>query len=187
MITYQLTINDDFSSTLVFGSTAPDNFDGVEGTVRDDAEEVLEPIDGPTVEAGSFVASTHIKIPNYDCFGGLQPVLRFTEDQMVEGFVLGNLEVLKGMSKDVLSVPTTPEETSTPTNPEYPESIEIQANIVRNQRNTLLMESDWTQAADSPLSDDDKAAWATYRTSLRNLSDHANWPELLPEDWPAKP
>ena len=29
-------------------------------------------------------------------------------------------------------------------------------------RNTKLAESDWTQAADSPLSDSKKAEWKTY-------------------------
>ena len=175
MVTYQLTINDDFSSTLVFGSTAPDNFDTVLGTVAEDAEEALEPTDGPTVEAGSFVSVSHIKLPNYDFLNGMDPVFRFLNDEMVEAFVIANQLLLNGLSGSVAA------------DAEYPEAVKDKASIVRNQRNTLLLESDWTQAADSPLSDDDKAAWATYRTNLRNLSDHANWPELLPEDWPTKP
>ena len=36
-------------------------------------------------------------------------------------------------------------------------------------RKTLLQESDWTQASDSPLSNDKKAVWATYRQQLRDL------------------
>ena len=57
----------------------------------------------------------------------------------------------------------------------------------RSTRNELLTDSDWTQAADSPLSDADKALWVTYRTSLRDLPDHANWPNLADDDWPTKP
>lgn len=41
--------------------------------------------------------------------------------------------------------------------------------IVRDLRNSLLTESDWTQAVDSPLSDTKKAEWATYRQTLRDL------------------
>ena len=41
--------------------------------------------------------------------------------------------------------------------------------ILRNVRNGLLEESDWTQAADSPLSDSKKAEWVTYRQALRDL------------------
>lgn len=40
---------------------------------------------------------------------------------------------------------------------------------LRRQRGVLLAESDWTQAADSPLSDSKKAEWVTYRQALRDL------------------
>lgn len=40
---------------------------------------------------------------------------------------------------------------------------------LRIKRNTLLTESDWTQTADTPLSDSKKAEWVTYRQSLRDL------------------
>jgi hypothetical protein len=41
--------------------------------------------------------------------------------------------------------------------------------ILRNKRNELLRQSDWTQVNDSPLSDSKKKEWATYRQSLRDL------------------
>ena len=41
--------------------------------------------------------------------------------------------------------------------------------ILRNKRNELLKQSDWTQVNDSPLSDSKKQKWATYRQSLRDL------------------
>ena len=41
--------------------------------------------------------------------------------------------------------------------------------ILRNKRNELLKESDWTQMSDSPLTDSKKTEWATYRQSLRDL------------------
>jgi hypothetical protein len=41
--------------------------------------------------------------------------------------------------------------------------------ILRNKRNELLNQSDWTQVNDSPLSDSKKQEWATYRQSLRDL------------------
>ena len=40
---------------------------------------------------------------------------------------------------------------------------------IRNQRLYLLLDSDWTQAADVPLSASKKAEWATYRQALRDL------------------
>ena len=41
--------------------------------------------------------------------------------------------------------------------------------IIRNVRNGLLEESDWTQVNDSALSDAKKAEWTTYRQALRDL------------------
>ena len=40
---------------------------------------------------------------------------------------------------------------------------------VRIERDTLLLESDWTQIADTPLSDSKKTEWATYRQALRDV------------------
>ena len=66
---------------------------------------------------------------------------------------------------------------------------------VRDERNKLLAESDWTQMADSPLTDEAKSSWATYRQALRDITSHANFPNLnsgdqidgTGSDWPAKP
>ena len=57
----------------------------------------------------------------------------------------------------------------------------------RNVRNQLLADSDWTQMPDSPLADEAKTSWATYRSSLRSLPEHENWPSLEEADWPTKP
>ena len=57
----------------------------------------------------------------------------------------------------------------------------------RATRNLLLSDSDWTQFNDSPLTDEAKALWVTYRTALRNLPDHADWPNLTDADWPTAP
>ena len=42
-------------------------------------------------------------------------------------------------------------------------------DAVREIRNKLLQNSDWTQVPDSPLSDSKKAEWATYRQQLRDM------------------
>ena len=61
------------------------------------------------------------------------------------------------------------------------------ADSNRKERNTLLSNSDWTQVADTPLSDADKALWVTYRQALRDITSHANWPNLDKDDWPTQP
>ena len=57
-----------------------------------------------------------------------------------------------------------------------------QAKSVREQRNRLIAECDWTQVEDSPV---DKAAWATYRQELRDLTLQAGFP--FDVTYPTKP
>lgn len=59
------------------------------------------------------------------------------------------------------------------------------AVVVVAQRNALLAESDWTQLADVPLSAEQKAAWASYRQELRDLTDQPGFPDNIA--WPVKP
>jgi hypothetical protein len=44
---------------------------------------------------------------------------------------------------------------------------------IRVRRNQLLKDSDWTQVADAPV---DKAAWATYRQELRDVTSQEGFP-----------
>ena len=56
-----------------------------------------------------------------------------------------------------------------------------QAKNVREQRNKLLSESDWTQLADAPV---DAVIWSNYRQELRDVTKQDGfpfniiWPEL---------
>ena len=56
----------------------------------------------------------------------------------------------------------------------------IEMNKLREQRNTLLLESDWTVMADSPLSDSKQVEWKTYRQALRDITKTAS-PKVLEE------
>jgi len=62
----------------------------------------------------------------------------------------------------------------------------------RNIRDSLLSRCDWTQSPDSPLTEEKKAEWATYRQSLRDLPITITNPksmviDLNHENWPTKP
>jgi len=57
-----------------------------------------------------------------------------------------------------------------------------QAANVRRSRTEKLKDCDWTQIADSTA---DKAAWATYRTALRNLPAATGFPWKM--TWPETP
>jgi hypothetical protein len=52
---------------------------------------------------------------------------------------------------------------------------------VREQRNTKLTQSDWTQLPDASA---DSAAWAVYRQALRDITTQAN-PFVI--EWPVEP
>lgn len=52
---------------------------------------------------------------------------------------------------------------------------------IRNGRNQLLKDSDWTQVADVPV---DKTAWATYRQELRDITKQADPFNIV---WPKAP
>ena len=61
--------------------------------------------------------------------------------------------------------------------------------LLRLERTRRLAKCDWTQSSDSPLSEEKKKEWATYRQALRDLP--ANQTpvdmELSNITWPTKP
>ena len=57
----------------------------------------------------------------------------------------------------------------------------------RTKRDGLLDDTDWTQMSDSPLTNEVKTAWATYRQELRGITDLDAWPNLADDDWPVQP
>ena len=64
-------------------------------------------------------------------------------------------------------------------------------NLIRDtkiNRNRLLTETDWMFIKEQEIADYTVPdAWKTYRQSLRDLSTHANWPNLTVDDWPQAP
>lgn len=57
------------------------------------------------------------------------------------------------------------------------------AAAARSKRNTLLNETDWTQAGDVPQATKD--LWAPYRQALRDVPDQSEFPlEIV---WPVRP
>ena len=60
--------------------------------------------------------------------------------------------------------------------------------IVREQRDQKLFESDWTQMSDAPITDAKRAEWVTYRQVLRDIP--ATYSDATAMDaitFPAKP
>jgi hypothetical protein len=64
--------------------------------------------------------------------------------------------------------------------------LESHKNFVRQERDIRLAESDWTQTIDSPLSEEKKVEWQTYRQLLRDIiSTITNTTDII--NWPTKP
>jgi len=57
---------------------------------------------------------------------------------------------------------------------------------LRVRRNKMLGETDWTQAADAPLTEKQKQDWAAYRQELRNMTSDPDL-NLSAVVWPTPP
>lgn len=58
-------------------------------------------------------------------------------------------------------------------------------NEIRDLRNRLLLESDWTDLPNSPLSETKKQEWLDYRQELRDITLQSGFPDNI--IWPVKP
>ena len=67
--------------------------------------------------------------------------------------------------------------------PPPPPTTEELATAARAERNRLLTETDWTQAADVPQATKD--LWAPYRQALRDVPQQSGFPTDIV--WPTKP
>ena len=83
---------------------------------------------------------------------------------------------------------TTDDEGVTTTKAEHEAAYQAQldataAASVRSARDVKLAETDWMGMSDVTMS----AEMATYRQALRDITAHANFPNLQDSDWPTKP
>ena len=60
-----------------------------------------------------------------------------------------------------------------------------QAQAVRDKRDKLLADTDWTQTDDAPLSSEDKESVRKYRQALRDITAQSGFPQEI--KWPDKP
>jgi len=54
----------------------------------------------------------------------------------------------------------------------------------RAERNALITASDWTQVADAPLTQNERARWREYRQRLRDVPQQPGFPAVI---WPTEP
>jgi hypothetical protein len=108
---------------------------------------------------GFYVEGIHENIP--------QPNIELTEEEWQQA-LSKNYKVIEGKHTH---------------SPFVQNKEELLVNL-RNTRNALLMDSDWTQMEDSPLSEEKKAAWKNYRQELRDLTDIDDLSSIV---WPTQP
>lgn len=68
---------------------------------------------------------------------------------------------------------------------ELAEESRQKAENVREKRNGLLANSDWTQLSDAPLTTEQKTAWTLYRQVLRDIPQQDGFPNAV--SFPAAP
>lgn len=64
-------------------------------------------------------------------------------------------------------------------------NLNVLAAQSRAQRDARLSACDWTQMVDSPLSEEEKAAYQTYRQALRDVPQQEGFPTSI--QWPEEP
>lgn len=105
----------------------------------------------------------------------------------------GKQAVWVGESWSVRDIPLPPEPKPTPEpepalpepEPSVLEPVPVTWGAVRIERNCLLAQSDWTQLADAPLTQEQKTAWVAYRQALRDVPTSFSTPEEVV--WPTAP
>ncbi len=58
-------------------------------------------------------------------------------------------------------------------------------NVIRQKRDLLISETDWTQVSDNQLAEEKKAEFIAYRQELRDIPQNFDDPDAVV--WPEKP
>lgn len=100
--------------------------------------------------------------------------IQLNENEIFNGsnIVIGETEVVEYQTKRLK------------TQQEIQNEIENAWNSVRRNRNRYLLQSDWTQVADSPLTSQKQTEWQTYRQELRDVTTQQNPFNI---QWPTPP
>lgn len=151
-------------------------------------------LEGPKPTLGAYQTVQRNALPTRPVIG------QYTEEDapdesMVGEDIIANYWMIEYTAVDMFADTTETDEdgnevTTTKAEHEAAYQATLDAKVAetnRKTRNDLLADSDWTQMNDSPLTNEEKTAWATYRQELRDISDLAAWPNLEEADWPVAP
>lgn len=70
---------------------------------------------------------------------------------------------------------------------EITKRLDRKATENRSKRDSLLAQTDWVVIMHTEKGTNIPADMELYRQALRDITSHANWPNLSDSDWPTKP
>jgi hypothetical protein len=147
-------------------------------------------LEGPKPTLGAYQTVQRNALPT-------RPVLgQYTEEdaptpEMVGEDIIANYWMIEYTAVDMFADTTETDEdgnevTTTKAEHEAAYQATLDAKTAETNRKTrddLLAETDYLALSDNTLT----AEMTTYRQALRDITSHANWPNLEEADWPVKP
>jgi len=147
-------------------------------------------LEGPKPDCGPYQTVQRNALPT-------RPVLgQYTEEdapmpEMVGEDIIAGYWMIEYTAVDMFADTTETDEdgnevTTTKAEHEAAYQATLDAKVAETNRKTrddLLAETDYLALSDNTLT----AEMTTYRQALRDITAHANWPNLEEADWPVKP
>jgi hypothetical protein len=122
-------------------------------------------------------------------FGGSLELLELNYDPETQDYIEGTYSreeyyIENGEPVEIPAQPKTWYEFNYDTK-EWQANQDLAAIDILEKRKRLLIDSDWTQLPNGPLTSEQQTAWATYRQALRDITEQAGYP--LNVVWPVAP
>lgn len=137
-----------------------------------------------TLEYPLHEGDIRLRFPNTSFPRPFEPPAGYAPVQSVPRPVVDHtLNVAEGVPENLNGVWTQKWDVTPATSAEVAARTTVKGNQVRGERNKKLSECDWTQLADSPVTN--KAAWIQYRQDLRDLTKQGGFPWAVV--WPVSP
>ena len=147
-------------------------------------------LEGPKPTLGAYQTAQRNALPTRPVIG------QYTEEdaptpEMVGEDIIANYWMIEYTAVDMFADTTETDEdgnevTTTKAEHEAAYQATLDAKVAETNRKTrddLLAETDYLALSDNTLT----AEMTTYRQALRDITAHANWPNLEEADWPVKP
>ena len=116
--------------------------------------------------------------------------VHITEDIIPSGFMSSGFKLMEYIwsGDGFIHVGTPPNRHAIYNGTDWEWDADVFMSDIKSIRNRLIAETDWTQTADAPLTDEQVAEYRLYRQALRDFPATLDNPSSLDElEWPVKP